>query len=232
MNDSDHVVLEMLEEFGAIHGVRGALIATSSGALVDGQGSGVGPVVANDIAKTVRRVVVASATVGSPLDELQINFGVARMMIVPLLHETTLVVMLERDTATEPVNRFLSLELNRLNALLGVAMSDPDEAELTPTSDEVSELMTGELGPVLVRIQECLAVYLQRAGIADSDATGLMRTQMQEWLQCCSPSAYTFPLLLDGLAQEFNQCPEHRSEFVSDVHAIWSESGSTGDSIG
>ncbi|MEZ4430381.1 MAG: hypothetical protein R3A51_22110 [Nannocystaceae bacterium] len=46
---------------------------------------------------------MASATVGAPLAELLINFGPARMMIVPIREEATLAVLLERDTVTATV---------------------------------------------------------------------------------------------------------------------------------
>ena len=54
---------------------------------------------------------------------------------------------------------------------------------------------------------------------------------MREWLLCCNPSPYTFPLLLDALAQQLNDAPEIRSEFMIEVQEalqhsdIWSGKG-------
>ena len=44
--------------------------------------------------------------------------------------------------------------------------------------------------------------------------------QLREWLNCCNPSAYTFPLLLDGLSQTLNEAPDLRSEFMGAVQDI------------
>ena len=79
---------------------------------------------------TARHLRMASATVGAPLEELTINFGAARMLIIPLREDAVLVVMLERDTATRPVRSVLDFELPKLKGLLetelgngGLAMS-------------------------------------------------------------------------------------------------------------
>jgi hypothetical protein len=59
-------------------------------------------------------------------------------------------------------------------------------------------------------------------------ANAVMRTQTREWLLCCSPSPYTFPLLLDALSQQLNDAPDVRVEFVNEVQEalqysdIWS----------
>jgi hypothetical protein len=47
-----------------------------------------------------------------------------------------------------------------------------------------------------------------------------MRTQLREWLLCCNPSTYTFPLLLDGLSQTLTNAPAERTAFVAEVEAI------------
>ena len=72
VSDAREQLLDLLEELGAIQGVRGALIATTDGALAGGARSGLASSVANDVAKTVRRMTVASSTVGVPLQELLI----------------------------------------------------------------------------------------------------------------------------------------------------------------
>jgi hypothetical protein len=95
--------------------------------------------------------------------------------------------------------------------------------------DEIERLLAGELGPILNYIATRFCSYMERSGIMDRDkANGVMRTQTREWLLCCSPSPYTFPLLLDALAQQLNDAPDVRVEFVNEVQEalqysdIWS----------
>ncbi len=219
----DPGVLDLLEELGAIPGVRGALLATATGAYADGRHSTLDPLVGNDVAKTVRRMVVASATVGTPLQELVINFGAARMMIVPVHEDATLSILLERDTATDAVRSLLDVERTRLRELLQAA-SAPSPKSRAPTNsegeDEVDVLLNGELGPVLAEIEKCFAGFAAKTGVTVDASHTIMREQLREWLTCCNPSAYTFPLLLDGLSQTLNQAPDLRSEFMSSVQEI------------
>lgn len=229
MTDAEERVVEMLEEFGAIHGVRGALVATAQGAYADGRHSGLDPVVASDVAKTVRRMVLASTTVGAPLDKLQINFGAARMLITPMRDDKTLIVMLERDTATAPVHTLLNLELDRLNHLLALASGVTRGQSADSPEDEYGALMNGELGPVLHGIRSAFIARMGEVGTSGEAAEQLMRGQVAEWLLCCSPSTYTFPLLLDGLAQVFNEHLDRRAAFVADVHEILRDSGALVD---
>ena len=91
---SEGQLVETLEELTAIQGVRGALLATADGPLAGGKHSGLDPGTATDVSKTVRRMVVASSTVGAPLEELSISFGKARLMIIPIRDDATLVVLL------------------------------------------------------------------------------------------------------------------------------------------
>ncbi len=211
-------LLDLLEELGAIQGVRGAIIATADGALASGARSGLPAVTANDVAKTVRRMTVASATVGIPLQELLINFGAARMIVIPLRDDATVVVLLERDTAVSPVRNLLAVQLNELRALLdaqghvGPQVQEGDEVE-----DEIARIMRGELGPVLDRIAHQFSIYVGRAGKSREEAGELMREQLREWLLCCNPSPYTLPLLVDGLGQTLNDSPTARGEFMEVV---------------
>ena len=57
---------------------------------------------------------LASATVGSPIEELLITFGSARMMIIPVREEATLTIMLERDSAGPAVRAVLQARFERL----------------------------------------------------------------------------------------------------------------------
>lgn len=224
---SQDSVLGLLEELSAIPGVRGALLATATGAYADGEHSGLDPLVATDAAKTVRRMVVASATVGTPLEELVINFGAARMMIVPVQDDATLAILLERDTATDAVRSLLEVERALLRDVLGGdgAGEDPaasqDGTPVRPEAeDEVEGLLNGEMGPVLRDIEGCFSRFAGRTGVGANDSQRIMREQLREWLSCCNPSAYTFPLLLDGLSQTLNEAPDLRSEFMGSVQDI------------
>lgn len=221
-------LLQLLEELRAISGVRAALLATSEGALASQEHGGLSEVTANDVAKTVRRMTVASATVGVPLKELLINFGAARMMVTPLSDEATVVCLLERDTVVAPVRSLLKLELARLRGLLeaeddGLDLDIADEGD-----DEIDRIMHGELGPVLGRIRRQFALYVTRTGSSSAAADEMMREQMREWLLCCNPSTYTFPLLIDGLGQLLNDFPSERGEFMRDVQTTIREAQSAG----
>ena len=93
-------LLQLLEELGAIQGVRGALLAVPGGAFAGGKNSGLASEAAEGVAKTVRRMVVASTngglSGGRASDQL---WSPRRMLVAPLREDSTLVVLLERDTA-------------------------------------------------------------------------------------------------------------------------------------
>ncbi|MCA9650440.1 MAG: hypothetical protein H6712_25255 [Myxococcales bacterium] len=218
VHDAREQLLDLLDELGAIQGVRGAIVATSDGALASGARSGLPAATANDVAKTVRRMTVASATVGVPLQELLINFGAARMMVVPLREDATVVVLLERDTAVSPVRNLLNAQLAEIRVLLDAQGQDDAEVhEGDEVEDEIGRIMKGELGPVLDRIAHQFAIYVARAGKTRETAGELMREQLREWLLCCNPSPYTLPLLIDGLGQSLDDAPTARAEFMEVV---------------
>src|SRR5690606_38813463 len=83
--------------------------------------------------------------------------------------------------------------------------------------EEIDRILGGELGPVLHEIRAQFTTFLQRTGRTNAEAEDLMREQMREWLLCCNPSPYTFPLLIDGLGQLLNDAPDERSEFMEVV---------------
>jgi len=218
VHDARTQLLELLEDLSAIQGVRGAIIATADGALASGSRSGLPAVTANDVAKTVRRMTVASATVGVPLQELLINFGAARMMVIPLREDATVVVLLERDTAVAPVRNLLNVQLGELRQLLDAQGTEDGEApEGDEVEDEIGRIMRGELGPVLDRIAHQFSIYVGRAGKSREEASELMREQLREWLLCCNPSPYTLPLLVDGLGLTLTDSPTARGEFMEVV---------------
>lgn len=215
-------LVSLLEELDKLPGVRGSLVATVDGAYTANEGSSFDGATASDIAKTVRRMVVASATVGSPIEELLITFGSARMMIVPVREEATLTVMLDRDSAQPSVRQVLNRRLTNVKLTLG-SSSGADESSMSNPSpvpepeDEVDRLMVGELGPVLRDVQSVFTGYLVRGGKSTDEAASAMREQLREWLLCCNPSPYTFPLLIDGLAQTMADRGNERQTFMADV---------------
>ncbi|MEZ4385173.1 MAG: roadblock/LC7 domain-containing protein [Nannocystaceae bacterium] len=234
--DAERQLDNFLKEIASIPGVRGALITTGDGALFAGDGI-FNDNIASDLARTVRRMVVASATVGAPLAELLINFGRARMMIMPLREEANLGILLERDNVTSTVRSVVKLQVASLKAVLRSASPDAAESGVLPQvnqtepEDEVDRLMLGELGPVLRDVQACFTGYVERLGKSQADAATMMREQMREWLLCCNPSPYTFPLLIDGLAQLLGDDLDRRTAFMTDVQQamrkskIWSGKG-------
>jgi len=212
-------LLELLEELGAVPGVRAALIATSEGAIATSGGAAMPAETANDVAKTIRRMTVASATVGVPLKDLLINFGPARMMVVPVTEDATVVGLLERDTAVTPVRRVLGLQLASLRALLADEDDEIDVDVVDEAEEEIERILRGELGPVLQQIRAQFRDFAIEAGHGEEQTETMMREQLREWLLCCNPSTYTFPLLVDGLGQLLNDAPASRSAFMEKVQA-------------
>ena len=219
-------VLDLLASLANLDGVRGVTISTSEGAYADGLHSGLQPAVAHDVAKTVRRMVVASMTANAPLEELLINFGPSRLMLRPMSEDAILIALLDRDTKTAPLRSHLDTELIRLRRLLegGSAHTMPT-INIVEGDDEIAELLASELGPVLREIEKTYRRYRQRAGVPVASARESMHNQMREWLLCCNPSPYTFPLLLDGLSETMVDDPDGRNRFVSEVHEILRRSG-------
>lgn len=215
--DARDQLLELLEELGAVPGVRAALIATADGAIAS-SGSAVMPLeTANDVAKTIRRMTVASSTVGVPLKDLLINFGPARMMVVPVTEDATVVSLLERDTAVSPVRRVLSMQIDSLRSLLADDEDEIDVDVVDETEEEIERILRGELGPVLQRIRSQFREFAQQAGFGPERTEAMVREQLREWLLCCNPSTYTFPLLVDGLGQLLNDAPAARAGFMEQV---------------
>lgn len=215
--DAREQLLDLLEELGAVPGVRAALIATADGAIASSGSTSMPMETANDVAKTIRRMTVASATVGVPLKDLLINFGPARMMVVPVTEDATVVSLLERDQAVAPVRRVLGLQLDSLRALLADDDDDLDVDVVDETEEEIERILRGELGPVLQRIRAQFRDHAMRAGHSPDQSEAMIREQLREWLLCCNPSTYTFPLLVDGLGQLLNDAPAVRSQFMEQV---------------
>jgi len=218
-------VLALLQEIAAVQGVRGTMLATAEGPLGAAEHANLAIAVATDVAKTVRRLVVASTTANAPLRELLINFGPSRMMLRPL-GEDVLVVLLERDVDTGPVRTLLDVELERI----GRAMrGEPEELMaafgLDDADDDIGELLGSPLGPVLREIEAVFHSYRKQRGHAQAQTRVVMHEQMREWLLCCNPSNYTLPLLLDGLSETMVNDPEGRNRFVGAVQTILRKTG-------
>ena len=233
VHDAREQLLDLLEELGAIQGVRGAMIATSDGALASGARSGLPEAVANDVAKTVRRMTVASSTVGVPLQELLINFGAARMMVIPLREDATVVVLLERDTAVSPVRNLLGVQLSELRELLdALPRQAVDAGPGDETLDEISRIMHGPLAATIDQISQEFGIFATAAGRSPAEASVLVREQMREWLLCCNPSPYTLPLLVDGLGQLLDADPVARAEFMDTVQNTINAAQPAADKVG
>ena len=101
----------------------------------------------------------------------------------------------------------------------GAGESSVSNNVVSEPEDEVDRLMNGELGPVLRDVQAVFTTYVVHGGKNTDDASVLMREQMREWLLCCNPSPYTFPLLIDGLSQVLTDRQGERATFMNDVQA-------------
>ena len=222
-------MLDALQGISKLTGARGGLIATGDGAFSDGRHSTLEMTVANDVAKTVRRMVVASTTVGAPLEELVINLGAARMMVTPIDDDATLVVLLDRHTASRPIRDALAPILASLRNYRSPAVVEQSGVHPPPSAfdgdDEIQELVGGELGPALHQIETSFVASVLRLGGNAPQAADIMRDQLREWLLCCNPSPYTLPLLLDGMSQTLNENPQVRIEFMNEMQQILKESG-------
>lgn len=216
-------VLTLIADVAAVPGVRGTMLATADGPIGAAEHAHLQPGVATDVAKTVRRLVVASTTANSPLRELLINFGPSRMMLRPL-GEDVLVVLLDRDVDTSPVREFLDIELGRLHRLIH---GEPAVAAVGvhETDDEVGELLASSLGPVLLEIEAVYHNYRKHRGLSQGQTRSDMHEQIREWLLCCNPSNYTLPLLLDGLSETMVDDPKARGGFVGEVQGILRRAG-------
>lgn len=220
----DEEVLELLRDIVNVDGVRGAMIANAEGALGNGAESGLQPIAANDVAKTVRRMVVASTTATAPLRELLINFGPSRMMVRPLHEDAILVALIERDTDTKVIRALLDKLMLRLQRVL-----DGEAANTAPAGDEtdqeIAQLMSSSLGPVLREIEATYQRYRLRRGQSADDTRQDMHEQMREWLLCCNPSTYTLPLLLDGLSETMSDDGMGRNGFVNEAQELLRRAG-------
>ena len=215
---------ELLRGLTGLTGVRGAMMATADGPIGAAEYAHLQPAVASDVAKTVRRLAVASTTANSPLRELLINFGPTRMMLRPIA-EDVLVVLLDRDGDTQPIRERIDVEYGRLMRLLHGEPELGLAVGVHEGDDEVGELLASPLGPVLREIEAVYHNYRKRRGLTPAQAREDMHEQIREWLLCCNPSNYTLPLLLDGLSETMADDPGGRNGFVGEVQSILRRAG-------
>ncbi len=223
MNDLGHAsVPAVLDLLSSLEGVRGVLVATPDGAHFGGMRSGLSASAAHDIAKTVRRMSAAAAAMNAELEELSINFGPVRMLVVPLSDQAATVFLLERDHPVAVLRRVIEPHLERLAAIVRRTSwpSTRSNAAANESDDEIVRIARGPLGPVIHEVEGCFARYLEKLGRSRSEADELVRVQMRDWLLCCNPSPYTFPLLIDGLAQLLGDDPDYRVAFVAEVQQV------------
>lgn len=209
-----------LQALCQLEGVRGAMVATPDGALEAGAHSGIPANTANDISKTVRRMTVASTTMGAPLSEMLVNLGREHLLLRPVDDDRTLVVILERKTKAQSVREGIAEHVKALGRLLEGRAAESNVSMKTDQvvdGDEVDQLLAGELGPLVNALHVKFAAYMTKLGKSGAEIDVMMREQVREWLLCCSPSPYTFPLLLDGLSQLLNEQPQLRAQFMSEV---------------
>lgn len=213
-------LLDRLDEIRGVQGVRGALVATSRGAFAQGARSGLAPEVANDVAKTLRRMTVASASIGRPLEEVQINFGAARLLAIPLRDDAVLAVLMERDAAASAVRNLVRLQLAEIREMLRLTS---DEGVTAPDQrGEYERLVHGELGPAFEELRQRLVARLPGEDAA-ATAEQILREQVRKWLSYCNPSPYTLPLLVEGVAEALSDVPQERKSFLAEVQASLKE---------
>jgi hypothetical protein len=165
---------------------------------------------------------------GLPLEELLVNFGPARMLVVPLHDDASLAIFIERDTAVAAVRSVVRVLLPDLVRRLGAPASGSAPAPAARTPDqEVEALLRGPLAEPLRRIEEVFVVAAAQAapGRGAADPNIVVRDQLREWLLCCSPSTYTLPLLIDGLAQQLADSADLRRDFMAQAREVVRSSG-------
>lgn len=220
---SKRPVLALLEELGAIEGARGALIATPDGAFGRGRGSGLDEVVANDVAKTVRRMVVASATVGQPIAHWVAQFGASRVIVVPLRDDATLAVMVDRAAAIAPMMAMLRATVPALREEYGRATLEADASgawDVPAHEDEVDRAFRGALGPVLQRLGISYVRLAARVGMPQVEAMTYVRAKTREWLDSFGTQRGSLPSLVETLALTFDGEPELLRAFRDEAAAL------------
>ena len=231
-----------LAELRGLRGVRAAMLVRDGRVVLEADGSRLEADAATDIAKTVRRMQLASATVGAGFDEVCISLAGVRLLVRAVGSGGAVVLLLRRGADLQAVRTHLGRVLPVLaraeaEAGVGAAPEASAGARVESAEDEAQRLWHGPLRPILERVRDCYSAYVP-ASKDRGQAHAAFQEQLREWLLCCSPSSYTFPLLLDGLAQTLDDRPGVRRRFKEDVQKIvtdaapWREFEEGGERVG
>ncbi len=182
-------VTDLLEEVRSLPGVRAALLAMVDGAYGEGRDSGLEPMVASDVAKTVRRIVHASVSAAIPLEELTISFGAARLLLATVREDATLVIVLDRHTGMDSVRALLRVEIEGLRAALTHVALKTEAGAVRASDADVDAALSGELAPVLSRLQSLYLEHSVRAGVFQGQSSAAFREAVRFWLSAGSPAA-------------------------------------------
>ncbi len=189
-----------LAELAAHRSVRAALVVRDGRPVSIAADGGLSGQALLDLAKTVRRMQLASATVGAAFDEVCISLAGVRLLVRALDANGAVVLLLRRGADVAAVRADLGRRFAYLVREERHRRPDPEvTAAVDSPEDEARRLWDGPLGPLLVRVRNAFSARV--AGADDPvDIDAVFDEQLREWLLCCSPSARTFPLLLDGLS--------------------------------
>lgn len=219
------------ERLRALRGVRAAFLVRDGSVVTDVGDGGLSPGAATDVAKTVRRMQLASATVGAPFDEVCISLAGIRLLVRAVGEHGAVVLLLRRGAELASVRTQLARVMPEIARRVGDAGTDGASVGASGTSEDASEeaerLWEGPLRGLLEAVRDCYAGFLAD-GEGAVDPKAAFDEQLREWLMCCNPSSYTFPLLIDGLAQTLDDRPDIRRRFKDEVQAhigngsVWS----------
>jgi len=225
----DRRVLDLLDSFASINGVRGSLVATDKGAVGGTLPSGLDKAHADDLARTVRRMVLGSISSSSPLAEMVVSFGAIQMYVRPIAKSSTLVVLYEgiqarteiQNAAPKFCAQFLELfktKPKREQSSTSSTIRHQQEAS------EIEFLKQGKLGLVIQKVETCFRDHQKRHGVSNDAAGRKFADCLNEWTCFSDPSPYSFPLLLDSLSQAVSQDQDVRTLFAEEVQQIMHES--------
>lgn len=93
-------------------------------------------------------------------------------------------------------------------------------APVPPADDVVERVLRGELGGSLVAVQAAFIAHYAGEGISESDAAGLVREKLREWIAACQPSRETVALLIDNLAHALSERRRDRDAFLVEIQQI------------
>ncbi len=204
-------------DLSALEGVQAAIVSLASVSFV-GEHSQLGQAVAEDLGKTVRRMTIASTTVGAPLHDLVVNFGASRMFVRPVSDSVSVIVLMLGDHLVDDIRARVDARVTDLAQAVELSGLSPLPSDPRSESErEIDRVREGPLGALLNAVEQKFTVHVSRLGHSSKAASDLIAEQLRQWLMCCNPSPYTLPLLVDSLAQLLAEDTQIRSEFLADV---------------